>query len=292
MFGTKTQKITPIVHVVVPIGLIGPLTDFPSNWTLTAEEFSSLHTTYVTTTQNHVVDNLEEKPVRIIPGPAGIVQVAKLRGSWVSAVDFVNVNGVGIMNGCLGDIENYLKNEKLEQVVAIIKSCTLNSFGDLIVTLKDLSSTIPVVSPKPSMHYFNITMRNVVKVFHKDTVLGNGSGSGIILTGFSSKLSTTWFWVVVTYVAVAGTENRVNVQLEGKSVKGPINPIGTTTWTIGEIGRSSRIDDEVVQDQRQRDDNDLQDERQDQPKEEEVKPIRRKSARIKKSFGPDLFLSW
>ncbi|GKB85614.1 hypothetical protein Tco_0957886, partial [Tanacetum coccineum] len=37
-----------------------------------------------------------------------------------------------------------------------------------------------------------------------------------------------------------------------------------------EIGRSSGIDDEVVQDQRQRDDNDLQDERQDQPKEEEV----------------------
>ncbi|GJX91971.1 serine/threonine-protein kinase/endoribonuclease IRE1b-like protein [Tanacetum coccineum] len=28
----------------------------------------------------------------------------------------------GIMNGCWGDIENYLKNEKLEQVVAIIKS--------------------------------------------------------------------------------------------------------------------------------------------------------------------------
>ncbi|GKF76711.1 hypothetical protein Tco_0229181, partial [Tanacetum coccineum] len=34
-----------------------------------------------------------------------------------------------------------------------------------------------------------------------------------------------------------------------------------------EIGRSSRIDDEIVQDKRQRDDNDLQDERQDQPKE-------------------------
>ncbi|GKB39243.1 hypothetical protein Tco_0884185 [Tanacetum coccineum] len=26
------------------------------------------------------------------------------------------------------------------------------------------------------MHYLNIIMRNVVKVFHKDTVLGNGSG--------------------------------------------------------------------------------------------------------------------
>ncbi|GJT60873.1 hypothetical protein Tco_1004406, partial [Tanacetum coccineum] len=49
-----------------------------------------------------------------------------------------------------------------------------------------------------------------------------------------------------------------------------------------EIGRSSRIDYEVVQDQRQRDDNDLQDERQDQPKEEEVEPKRCKRARTEK----------
>ncbi|GJT75020.1 hypothetical protein Tco_1041745 [Tanacetum coccineum] len=35
-----------------------------------------------------------------------------------------------------------------------------------------------------------------------------------------------------------------------------------------ESGKLSRIDDKVVQDQRQRDDNDLQDERQGQPKEE------------------------
>ncbi|GJZ87034.1 hypothetical protein Tco_0658644 [Tanacetum coccineum] len=48
---------------------------------------------------------------------------------------------------------------------------------------------------------------------------------------------------------------------------------------------TSRIDDKVVQDQRQRDDYDLQDERQDQPKEEEVEP-----RRTEKSFGPDLFL--
>ncbi|GJY92154.1 hypothetical protein Tco_0507936, partial [Tanacetum coccineum] len=40
-----------------------------------------------------------------------------------------------------------------------------------------------------------------------------------------------------------------------------------------EIRKSSRIDDEVVQDQRQRGDNDLQDERQDQPKEEENQAI-------------------
>ncbi|GKA74031.1 hypothetical protein Tco_0780333 [Tanacetum coccineum] len=59
-----------------------------------------------------------------------------------------------------------------------------------------------------------------------------------------------------------------------------------------DIRRSSGIDDEVVQDQRQRDDYDLQDERQDQPKEEEVEPRRSKRARTEKSFGPDLFLLW
>nr|GEY71009.1 hypothetical protein [Tanacetum cinerariifolium] len=36
-------------------------------------------TTKTTTTQNHAADNLKEKPVRIIPSHAGIVQVAKLR---------------------------------------------------------------------------------------------------------------------------------------------------------------------------------------------------------------------
>ncbi|GJR75827.1 pol polyprotein [Tanacetum coccineum] len=48
-----------------------------------------------------------------------------------------------------------------------------------------------------------------------------------------------------------------------------------------------RLDDKVVQDKRQRDDNDLQDERQDQTEEEEVEPRRSKRARNEKSFGPD-----
>ncbi|GJY73476.1 retrotransposon protein, putative, ty1-copia subclass [Tanacetum coccineum] len=50
---------------------------------------------------------------------------------------------------------------------------------------------------------------------------------------------------------------------------------------------SSRLDDEVVQDKRQRDDNDLHDERQDQLEDEEVEPRRSKKARTEKSFGPD-----
>ncbi|GJT82436.1 transposase, MuDR, MULE transposase domain protein [Tanacetum coccineum] len=182
-----------------------------------------------------------QRPVRIIPCPAGIVQLAKLHkqskihkgggdsilstqeymkkvvedvgddddfksGSWVSATDYVNANG-GIVSGCLGDIKKFLKKGKLDQVVAIVKSCSPNVIGDLTVTMKDLSCTIPgtihhkvigeggygnditvgatlilanvsVFSPKPSMHYRNITKRNVVKVFRKDTVLGSGSGSG------------------------------------------------------------------------------------------------------------------
>ncbi|GJV18298.1 retrotransposon protein, putative, ty1-copia subclass [Tanacetum coccineum] len=63
------------------------------------------------------------------------------------------------------------------------------------------------------------------------------------------------------------------------------------TMRYMEIERSSRIDNEVVQDKRQRDDNDLQNERQDQTKEEEVEPRRCKRARTEKLFRPD-FVSY
>nr|GFA44770.1 hypothetical protein [Tanacetum cinerariifolium]GFA91420.1 hypothetical protein [Tanacetum cinerariifolium] len=178
-------------------------------------------------------------PVRIIPGPAGLIQQARLlkekvfildpdgalmstqqyidkvvedvgddddfkSATWVNATNHVNTFG-GTVTGCLGDVDNFLKNGKLEQVVGIVKSCSPNMFGDLNVTMKDLSGTIPgtihhkvigkggygnditvgaamiltnvfVFSHNPSKHYLNITMRNVVDVFCKDTVLGNGSG--------------------------------------------------------------------------------------------------------------------
>lgn len=47
------------------------------------------------------------------------------------------------MFGCLGDIKIFINNGKVDQVVAIIKSCTPNALGDLTVTLKDLSGSIP-----------------------------------------------------------------------------------------------------------------------------------------------------
>nr|GEX14600.1 GPCR kinase [Tanacetum cinerariifolium] len=136
-------------------------------------------------------------------------------GSWVSASDYVNANG-GTVSGCLGDIKNFLKKGKLDQVVAIVKSCSPNVLGDLTMSMKYLSHTIPetihhkvigeggygkdisvgdggygkdisvgatlilanvsVFSPKPSMHYLNMTKKNVVKVFRKDTVPRCGSG--------------------------------------------------------------------------------------------------------------------
>nr|GEZ31836.1 hypothetical protein [Tanacetum cinerariifolium] len=98
-------------------------------------------------------------------------------------------------------------NGKLEQVVAIIKSCSPKALGDLKVTVKDISGTLAslinykvineggygkeitvgsaiiianvlVFSPNPSMHYLIIIKKNMVKVFHKDFVPGNGSGVG------------------------------------------------------------------------------------------------------------------
>ncbi|GKD15972.1 GPCR kinase [Tanacetum coccineum] len=125
--------------------------------------------------------------------------------AWVNVTNYVEAFG-GNVTGCLGDIDNFLKKGKLDQVVAIVKSCSPNVLGDLNVTMKDLLGTIAgtihhkvigeggygkditvgvamilsnvsVFTPKPSHHYLNITMKNVVEVFCKDTVL-LGSGSG------------------------------------------------------------------------------------------------------------------
>nr|GEZ39336.1 EEIG1/EHBP1 N-terminal domain-containing protein [Tanacetum cinerariifolium] len=125
-------------------------------------------------------------------------------GAWVSTTNYMIANS-GSVTGCLEDIEKFLKKEKLGEVVAIVKSCSPNLLGDLTMTMKYLSSTIPgtvhhkvigergygnvitvgaalilanvsVFSPKPLMHYLNITMTNVVKVFRKDTVPESSSG--------------------------------------------------------------------------------------------------------------------
>ncbi|GKF70593.1 transposase, MuDR, MULE transposase domain protein, partial [Tanacetum coccineum] len=92
-------------------------------------------------------------------------------GAWVSATNYVKAFG-GNVTGCLGDIDNFLKKGKLDQVVAIVKSCSLNVLGAAMIL-----SNVSVFTLKPSQHYLNITMKNVVEVFRKDAVL-LGSGSG------------------------------------------------------------------------------------------------------------------
>ncbi|GKE38122.1 putative nucleotidyltransferase, ribonuclease H [Tanacetum coccineum] len=102
--------------------------------------------------QNHQVDNYVVNPVRIIPGPASIVKTAKLHKiadtregveeSLMSIQEYIRKVIEDIMTGCFGDVKKFLKNGKLEKVVAIIKSFTPNALGDLTVTLKDLSNTI------------------------------------------------------------------------------------------------------------------------------------------------------
>nr|GEW13621.1 zinc finger, CCHC-type [Tanacetum cinerariifolium] len=62
--------------------------------------------------------------------------------AWFSATNYVIATG-GTVIGCLKDINNFQKKGKLEQVVAIVKSCSPNVLGDLNVTMKDLSGTIP-----------------------------------------------------------------------------------------------------------------------------------------------------
>ncbi|GJU20035.1 transposase, MuDR, MULE transposase domain protein [Tanacetum coccineum] len=92
-----------------------------------------------------------------------------------------------------------IDDSDLHLTPVMLKSCSPNALGDLNVTLKDLSGTVPgtihykvldvssyekditvgaamilanvsVFTPKPSKHYLNITKRNVVEVFRKDTV--------------------------------------------------------------------------------------------------------------------------
>nr|GEV86181.1 hypothetical protein [Tanacetum cinerariifolium] len=163
---------------------------------------------------------LTPNPVTIIPGPAGIVQLSSSTrvepsSSTSNLVKIIPGPAGLVQERCNqftcdaileGDyIDNFLKKGKLEQVVAIVKFCSSNALGDLNVTLKDLSGTIPgtinykvfdvdsygkditvgtamilanvsVFIPKPSKHYINITKRNVIVVFRKDTVLESGSG--------------------------------------------------------------------------------------------------------------------
>lgn len=122
---------------------------------------------------------------------------------WVCAVEFVRrqglVDGDGVAIGTpLCSIKRGTVPDKVSQVVAIVKSCTPNGLGDMMVTLKDPTGTVDatihrkvlqekdfgkeisvgsvlilqkvaVFSPSRCTCYLNITLNNIIKVISKDS---------------------------------------------------------------------------------------------------------------------------
>ncbi|KAK9169020.1 hypothetical protein Syun_001160 [Stephania yunnanensis] len=61
---------------------------------------------------------------------------------WLCAMEFVGRIG-GFANSPLNSIKgSSMSTDRLDQVVAVVKSCAPNGFGDLIVTLKDPTGTV------------------------------------------------------------------------------------------------------------------------------------------------------
>ncbi|EOY21341.1 hypothetical protein QUC31_007280 [Theobroma cacao] len=126
------------------------------------------------------------------------------RAPWLFALEFIRREGLADDGGTIGTPLSWIKtepkmgNRKVAQIVAVIKSCTPNGLGDLMVTLKDPTGTIDasihrkvlveggfgkdisvgtvlilqkvsIFSPSRSVHYLNITLSNVVKAISKDS---------------------------------------------------------------------------------------------------------------------------
>ncbi|GJY12406.1 GPCR kinase [Tanacetum coccineum] len=107
-------------------------------------------------------------PVRIIPGPAGIVQLSSSTRVEASSS---TPNPVRIIPGPAVTMKDLSSRTVHYKVIG------KGGYGkDITVGAAIILANVSVFSPKPSMHYLNITRRNVVKVFCKDTVPGSGSG--------------------------------------------------------------------------------------------------------------------
>ncbi|PPS19377.1 hypothetical protein GOBAR_AA01176 [Gossypium barbadense] len=120
------------------------------------------------------------------------------RHPWLFALEYIRREGLVDNGGTVGTPLSWIKtepklgNRKVAQVVAIIKSCTPNGLGDLMVTLKDPTGTVDasihgkvlvegrfakditvgtvlilqkvsIFSPICSARYLNITLNNVIK---------------------------------------------------------------------------------------------------------------------------------
>ncbi|XP_059290443.1 uncharacterized protein LOC132043981 [Lycium ferocissimum] len=117
---------------------------------------------------------------------------------WLCALEFVGEENGKIQCTPLSSVNKCLKADRVDQVVAVVKSCTQNGLGGLMVTLKDPTGSIgasihqkvlsesphgkdicigsvlilqkvAVFSPSSSAYYLNITLGNLTKVFCKES---------------------------------------------------------------------------------------------------------------------------
>ncbi|WMV22099.1 hypothetical protein MTR67_015484 [Solanum verrucosum] len=117
---------------------------------------------------------------------------------WLCALEFVGVEKGKIPCTPLSSVNKCLEAARVDQVVAVVKSCTQNGLGGLMVTLKDPTGSIgasihhkvlgesqhgkdicigavlilqkvAVFCPSSSAYYLNITLANLTKVFCKES---------------------------------------------------------------------------------------------------------------------------
>ncbi|PQQ15483.1 uncharacterized protein Pyn_28876 [Prunus yedoensis var. nudiflora] len=152
---------------------------------------------------HHPPDRDEEEPIPTQEFVRRVVEVGDdhdadfTANPWLCALDFLTKQGAHFPTP-LGSIRKGIESHRLAQVVAIIKSCTPNGLGDLMLTLKDPTGTIgasihhtvlsegdfgksisvgsvlvlqkvAVFFPSRSSCYLNITKNNMVKVISKDS---------------------------------------------------------------------------------------------------------------------------
>lgn len=63
------------------------------------------------------------------------------RNPWILALDFLRRDGL-VDATSLRDVKQCMSSERIDKVVAIVKSCKLNGLGDMMVTLKDPTDTV------------------------------------------------------------------------------------------------------------------------------------------------------
>nr|GEW63290.1 hypothetical protein [Tanacetum cinerariifolium] len=120
-------------------------------------------------------------PVRIISGPAGIVQQAKLlkERNILLGWDGTVMSTQEYMQKVVEDVDedDTFNSEAYIPGTIHYKVLDVGSYeNDITVGAAMILANVSVFTPKPSQHHLNITMRNVIEVFRKDTVLGSDSG--------------------------------------------------------------------------------------------------------------------